>query len=146
LIIGTINCRPNHIDSPPVHFPKWRLRYRPYIAIARQFSLTHDQDNKSLKDIAREKNETNPSQLGDPVSLKAEAADSKPTPDDTGAKSDKDGGEKKTLKQKAEEKLKSNPSALGDPVSLKAETSDTEVTADDRGARGTSKNSGKPKI
>jgi hypothetical protein len=102
------------------------------------------QDNKSLKDIAREKNDKNPSQLGDPVSLKAEAADSKPTPDDTGAKSDKDDG--KTLKQKAEEKLKTNPSALGDPVSLKAETSDTEVTADDRGARGTSKNSGKPKM
>ena len=80
------------------------------------------------------------------MSLKAETSDSKPTPDDTGAKSDKDNGGNKTLKQKAEEKLKSNPSALGDPVSLKAETSDTEVTADDRGARGTSKSSGKPKI
>ena len=109
-----------------------------------RFPLTLQRDNKSLKDIAREKNDKNPSQLGDPVSLKAEAADSKPTPDDTGAKSDENNG--KTLKQKAEEKLKNNPSALGDPVSLKAETSDTEVTADDRGARGTSKNSGKPKM
>jgi hypothetical protein len=102
--------------------------------------LTHQQDNKSLKDIAKE----NPTQIGDPVSLKAETADSKPTPDDTGAKGD---GEKQTLKQKAEEKLKSNnPTMLGDPVSLKAETSDTEPTADDRGALGTSKSSGQPKM
>jgi hypothetical protein len=101
------------------------------------YPLTHPQSNKSLKDIAKE----NPTQIGDPVSLKAETADSKP--DDTGAKGD---GEKKTLKQKAEEKLKTNPSMLGDPVSLKAETSDTEVTADDRGALGTSKSSGKPKM
>jgi hypothetical protein len=145
-LIRTICCRPINIDSPPVHFSKWRLQYNFSSQSTRNPPLTHTQDNKSLKDIAREKNEKNPSQLGDPVSLKAEAADSKPTPDDTGAKSDKDDGEKKTLKQKAEEKLKSNPTALGDPVSLKAETSDTEVTADDRGARGTSKNSGKPKI
>ena len=94
------------------------------------------QDNKSLASITREKNSKDPSQIGDPVSLKAETSDSKPTPDDTGAKSDSGNA---TLKQKAEEKLKNNPSALGDPVSLKAETSDTEVTKDDRGARGTGK-------
>jgi len=80
------------------------------------------------------------------VSLKAETSDNKPTPDDTGAKSGKDGGEKKTLKQKAEEKLKTNPTMLGDPVSLKAETSNSEPTADDRGALETSKSSGKPKM
>lgn len=119
---------------------------KPSFQTTQTLPLTHQQDNKSLKDIALEENDKNPSQLGDPVSLKAEAADSKPTPDDMGAKADKDSGEKKTLKQKAEEKLKTNPTALGDPVSLKAETSDTEVTADDRGARGTSGNSGKPKI
>lgn len=96
-----------------------------------------DNNKKSLKDLAKE----NPTQIGDPVSLKAETSDTKPTPDDTGAL-----GEKQTLKQKAEEKLKTNPTMLGDPVSLKAETSDTEPTADDRGALGTSKSSGKPKM
>jgi hypothetical protein len=98
---------------------------------------------KSLKDLAKE----NPTQLGDPVSLKAETSDTRPTPDDTGALNDnKASGGGKTLKQRAEEKLKTNPTMLGDPVSLKAETSDTEPTADDRGALGTSKNSGKPKM
>lgn len=77
--------------------------------------------------------------------MRAETSDTKPTPDDTGAKGS-NGDDGKSLKQKAEEKLKTNPSALGDPVSLKAETPDTEVTGDDRGAQGTSKNSGKPKI
>jgi hypothetical protein len=104
--------------------------------------IPSSQNNKSLKDLAKE----NPTQIGDPVSLKAETSNSKPTPDDTGAKGDKESGEKKTLKQKAEEKLKTNPTMLGDPVSLKAETSDTEPTADDRGALGTSKSSGKPKM
>jgi hypothetical protein len=119
---------------------KWRLRSVAYIyTVCPAYQLTYHQNNKSLKDIAKE----NPTQIGDPVSLKAETADSKPTPDDTGAKGD---GEKKTLKQKAEEKLKTDPSMLGDPVSLKAETSDNEVTADDSGALGTSKSSGKPKM
>lgn len=100
------------------------------------------QNNKSLKDVAQE----NPSQLGDPVSLKAETSNTKPTADDTGAKAGKGGNEKQTLKQKAEEKLKTNPTMIGDPVSLKAETSDSEPTADDRGALETSKSSGKPKM
>ncbi|KAL1586873.1 hypothetical protein WHR41_04194 [Cladosporium halotolerans] len=100
-------------------------------------------DNKSLSSLARAKNESNPSQLGDPVSLRAETSDTKPTPDELGAKSDQSD---KSLKQRAQAKLQSNPSQLGDPVSLKAETSDTEVTGDDRGARGTSKTSGKPKM
>ncbi|KAF7185061.1 hypothetical protein HII31_13684 [Pseudocercospora fuligena] len=90
---------------------------------------------KSLKDSARD----NPSQLGDPVSLKAETSKTEPTEQDRPNKNDGDG---KTLKQKAEEKLKKNPSAIGDPVSLKAETSDNEPTDQDRGA----KSSGKPKI
>ena len=120
---------PSVQTSPPLNLPNQTSPLTP-----------HQDNNKSLKTIALEKNDNNPSQLGDPVSLKAETADSHPTPDDTGAK---DGGEKKTLKQKIEEKLKTNPSALGDPVSLKAETSDTEVTADDRGAKGTS---GKSKL
>lgn len=92
------------------------------------------QDNKSLKQIADEKNKTNPSQLGDPVSLKAEISSTKPTKDDLGAKGEGGKGEK-TLKERAQEKMDSgNPSQLGDPVSLKAETSDSEPTPDDRGA------------
>lgn len=112
------------------------------------------QDNKSLKQIANEKNEKNPSQLGDPVSLRAETSDTKPTPDDLGAKKGNNdhtanGKGEKTLKQRAEEKLDKNPSQLGDPVSMKAETSNTEVTRDDRGALPDGvdgKNKGKPKL
>ncbi|KAK4636314.1 hypothetical protein CLAFUW4_01714 [Fulvia fulva] len=95
-------------------------------------------DKKSLKEIAQD---SNPSQLGDPVSLKAETSNTEPTDQDRGAK----GGEK-SLKQIAEDKMKTNPTQLGDPVSLKAETSDTEPTNDDRGARGPTKSSGKPKM
>ncbi|KAF2764645.1 hypothetical protein EJ03DRAFT_301679 [Teratosphaeria nubilosa] len=96
-------------------------------------------NQKSLKDL---KNETNPSQLGDPVSLKAETSDNQPTDQDRPNKAP----EKRSLKEIAQDKMETNPSMLGDPVSLKAETSNTEPTADDRGALGTSKNSGKPKI
>ena len=41
---------------------------------------------KSLKQVAEEKLKTNPSMLGDPVSLKAEKGESEPTGDDRGAK------------------------------------------------------------
>ena len=41
--------------------------------------------HKSLKDLAQDKLEKNPSQLGDPVSLKAETSDSHPTEQDRGA-------------------------------------------------------------
>nr|POE47566.1 hypothetical protein CFP56_00897 [Quercus suber] len=81
---------------------------------------------KSLKSLA----EKNPTQIGDPVSLKAETSSTEPTKDD---KPNKQGGEK-SLKDIAQDKLKKNPSALGDPVSLKAETSNSEPTPDDRGA------------
>lgn len=87
------------------------------------------------------KDTANPSQLGDPVSLKAETSDRIPAESEKGAASAKS----ESLKEKAEKSLKSNPSALGDPVSLKAETSDTEPTKDDRGALG-SRNPGKPKM
>lgn len=41
---------------------------------------------KSLKDIAQQKiNKGNPSQLGDPVSLKAETSNNEPTDQDRGA-------------------------------------------------------------
>ncbi|MCJ1436654.1 hypothetical protein MMC27_006035 [Xylographa pallens] len=94
---------------------------------------------KKLKDLAL----ANPTQLGDPVSLKAEAADSEPTDQDRGARSSPSTGGSgsrsepsdpqplKSLKQLAKE----NPTQLGDPVSLKAETADSEPTEHDRGAR-----------
>jgi len=41
---------------------------------------------KSLKQVAEEQLKTNPSMLGDPVSLKAEKGESEPTGDDRGAK------------------------------------------------------------
>jgi hypothetical protein len=82
---------------------------------------------KSLKDTAKD----NPTQLGDPVSLKAETSSTEPTEKDRPAKSSQKGGDgHKSLKDLAKE----NPTQLGDPVSLKAETSDTEPTENDRGA------------
>ncbi|KAL3423632.1 hypothetical protein PVAG01_05379 [Phlyctema vagabunda] len=118
---------------------------------------------KTLRETALQTNKTNPSQLGDPVSLKAETADSEPTNQDRGASSSSssslkdeikkvapaptegdtdgrgisagaNGGGHKTLRQRAMQKLDENPSQLGDPVSLKAETSNSEPTSDDRGA------------
>ncbi|KAI8280206.1 hypothetical protein K4K56_012330 [Colletotrichum sp. SAR 10_98] len=98
----------------------------------------------------------NPSQLGDPVSLKAEVSKLVPTEGDQGAQSsggasNKKGGvlgaknsdgspvqdkEKKRLKQIAEENNEAgNPSQLGDPVSLKAETSSTEPGGEADGQR-----------
>ncbi|KAH0432488.1 hypothetical protein CcaCcLH18_06395 [Colletotrichum camelliae] len=100
----------------------------------------------------------NPSQLGDPVSLKAEVSKLVPTEGEQGAQqqssggaSDKKGGvlgakdsdgspvqdkEKKRLKQIAEENNEAgNPSQLGDPISLKAETSSTEPGGEADGQR-----------
>lgn len=72
----------------------------------------------------------NPSQIGDPVSLKAETSASQPTEND---KPNEDKGEQhKTLKEVAQDSLRENPSALGDPISLKAETSESEPTENDR--------------
>ncbi|KAI1323562.1 hypothetical protein F5Y16DRAFT_336329 [Xylariaceae sp. FL0255] len=89
--------------------------------------------------------DANPSQLGDPISLKAEASDNVPTDDAKGAGSSSsntpssdssssppparspDGGKDETLREKASKKLhgpEANPSQLGDPISLKNETSD----------------------
>ncbi|KAH9823686.1 hypothetical protein Tdes44962_MAKER04538 [Teratosphaeria destructans] len=98
--------------------------------------LTSKQNQKSLKDL---KKETNPSQLGDPVSLKAETSDNQPTDQDRPNKAP----EKRSLKEIAQDKMETNPSMLGDPVSLKAETSNTEPTADDRGALGTTSKNNK---
>ncbi|KAI1415078.1 hypothetical protein F5Y13DRAFT_157783 [Hypoxylon sp. FL1857] len=97
----------------------------------------------------------NPSQLGDPISLKAEQSDYVPTEEERGAaetsqfsSNDTDDGrikneglkkgDNETLREKAAKKLhgpEANPSQLGDPISLKAETTD-DVPADrEKGAR-----------
>lgn len=100
--------------------------------------------------------DANPSQLGDPVSLKAETSEHIPKPAEAGAQgnssssssssestsaqtartsSSRAGGE--TLREKATKKLKgpnANPSQLGDPISLKAETSDNVPKPSEEGA------------
>lgn len=97
--------------------------------------------------------DANPSQLGDPVSLKAETSDTIPKPDEAGAgssssssssssspgtqKAGRRGGE--TLREKATKKLKgpdANPSQLGDPISLKAEAVDHVPAPSEEGAHG----------
>lgn len=89
--------------------------------------------DKSLKEKALEKLGTNPTQIGDPTSVKAETSDKNPTPEEGGA-AKKD---HKSLKDLAKE----NPTMLGDPVSLKAEKSDSEPTDEDRGASKTKRQS-----
>lgn len=73
---------------------------------------------KRLKDLA------NPTQLGDPVSLKAEAADSHPTDDDLGAQSSQPSPQPSDSAQNNEKpslsKLAKN-TTIGDPISLESE-------------------------
>ena len=106
---------------------------------------------KSLKRTAEDKLKSNPSALGDPVSLKSETSDRNPTEDESGCNSnstspsdDKTSNLKASehdldqkpdkSKQSLKELAESNATMLGDPVSLKAETSDSEPTENDRGA------------
>ncbi|KAI0466660.1 hypothetical protein F4859DRAFT_518913 [Xylaria cf. heliscus] len=86
----------------------------------------------------------NPSQLGDPISLKAENSDTVPTDEEDGARpsssspSNPQGSGGETLREKAAKKLNgpdANPSQLGDPVSLKNETSPGVPTDSERGAK-----------
>ncbi|MCJ1385360.1 hypothetical protein MMC17_008482 [Xylographa soralifera] len=101
---------------------------------------------KRLKDLA------NPSQLGDPVSLKAEAADSEPTDEDRGAKSSTSPSGSESASKSSnprpsrslKELAKENPTQLGDPVSLKAETANSEPTEHDRGASSPSSRADSP--
>ncbi|KAI1076223.1 hypothetical protein F5B20DRAFT_337631 [Whalleya microplaca] len=98
----------------------------------------------------------NPSQLGDPISLKAEQSDNVPTDGEQGAqrtspsssfgnsRNSSYGADKKqthkgseSLREKAAKKLHgpdANPSQLGDPISLKAETSDRLPVEREEGA------------
>jgi hypothetical protein len=106
--------------------------------------------DKSLKESAK----SNPTALGDPVSLKAEKSDTSPTEQDRpnkstrGIESDKpnqnqsaqnptlqpSGKHNESLKEVAKKNLgqaeKGNRSMIGDPVSLKAETSDRDPVTD----------------
>ncbi|KAI0203549.1 hypothetical protein F4808DRAFT_417100 [Astrocystis sublimbata] len=92
----------------------------------------------------------NPSQLGDPISMKAETSDYAPTDEEDGIRSSssrslsspsstsgrKAGGEE-TLREKAAKKLNgpdANPSQLGDPISMKNETTAGVPTDSERGA------------
>ncbi|KAI0853482.1 hypothetical protein F5Y00DRAFT_102094 [Daldinia vernicosa] len=88
--------------------------------------------------------DANPSQLGDPISIKAEQSNTIPTKQEGGAidasespsrdskQSSKNSkgnanGDGETLREKATKEPQgpnANPSQLGDPISLKAETSD----------------------
>ncbi|KAI4176595.1 MAG: hypothetical protein LQ343_000886 [Gyalolechia ehrenbergii] len=101
----------------------------------KEFHTSFRNSKKKLKDVA------NPTQLGDHVSLKAEAADTSPTNQDRGAQSpptsghqpseNKDqGGDRPSLS-----KL-SRDTTIGDPVSIESEevaqTSDTETLSRDK--------------
>ncbi|KAI0509101.1 hypothetical protein F5B22DRAFT_649377 [Xylaria bambusicola] len=94
----------------------------------------------------------NPSQLGDPISVKAESSDTVPTDDEGGAASqsssklpsqarterNQKGGQGERLREKAAKKLNgpdANPSMLGDPISLKNETTPGVPTDSEKGAR-----------
>ncbi|KAI1772047.1 hypothetical protein F4818DRAFT_427441 [Hypoxylon cercidicola] len=99
--------------------------------------------------------DANPSQPGDPISMKAEQSDNVPTEGERGAhespqpssnnkdktgKTDENGernGDGESLREKAMKKLhgpNANPSQLGDPISLKAETSDKIPAGSEEGA------------
>lgn len=95
----------------------------------------------TLREKAMKKIQGNPSQLGDPISIKAETSDYVPTEDAEGAASTSSGGDErkegKTLREKAAEKLNgpdANPTQLGDPVSLKNETSPGVPVDSEKGA------------
>ncbi|KAI0097911.1 hypothetical protein GGR51DRAFT_454969 [Nemania sp. FL0031] len=91
---------------------------------------------ESLREKASKKvrgPDANPTQLGDPISLKAETSDYVPTEDEGGGElpspsASLEGGKNKrgTLREKVAKKLNgpdANPTQLGDPISLKNETS-----------------------
>ncbi|TGJ82037.1 hypothetical protein E0Z10_g6715 [Xylaria hypoxylon] len=89
--------------------------------------------------------DANPSQLGDPISLKAENSDNVSTDEEKGASSPSSSPSAKsrsskgeTLREKAAKKLNgpdANPSQLGDPISLKNETSPGVPVDSERGAK-----------
>lgn len=121
-------------------------------------SSTSPPSGETLREKASKKlhgPDANPSQLGDPISLKAETSEHVPKPVEAGARGNKSSSSSteptsahkpgssntnssgETLREKATKKLKgpnANPSQLGDPVSLKAETSDNVPAPSEEGA------------
>lgn len=85
----------------------------------KEYHTSFGNEKKKLKDTV------NPTQLGDHVSLKAEAPDSEPTDQDGGAHSDMKTGEKRpTSAQETERPSLSKlakDTTIGDPVSLESE-------------------------
>lgn len=84
--------------------------------------------------------------MGDPVSLKAETADSSPTDQDKGSESSQSSRneDSKRSKKSLKDLAKENPTMLGDPVSLKAEKADSSPTDQDRGAQSSKASASKP--
>lgn len=91
--------------------------------------------------------DANPSQLGDPISMKAETSSFVPEGEEgtqsqgSAVQKDEGYGSKGNLDDKLREKAVkavkgqgANPTQLGDPVSGKAETSDLVPTEEDEGA------------
>jgi hypothetical protein len=89
----------------------------------------------SLKSKAQESLKSNPSALGDPISIKAETAPSEHDLDADQKNEKATPGQPKDGKKPLKELAKENPTMLGDPVSLKAETSDRIPKPEEAGAR-----------
>ncbi|EHY60372.1 hypothetical protein HRR83_000132 [Exophiala dermatitidis] len=123
--------------------------------------MANDNDTNTNKNPLKEAAKSNPTALGDPVSLKAEISNSSPTKGDrpgetTGSDKNQNkqnqtqnSSEKKSLKDVAEQDLDQakkgnrNRSMLGDPVSLKAEKSDGEDPVKDDEMGGVTGNKGR---
>ncbi|OJD36210.1 uncharacterized protein BKCO1_1200024 [Diplodia corticola] len=102
--------------------------------------LSKHQTQPPLRQLAAEKlhgKGSNPSQLGDPISLKAETSNSWPT---GGNPSARGGSTAFSLSDAAKRTM------LGDPVSLKAETVDTEPADHDNGPSGSGGSAQKSKL
>ncbi|KAL1618667.1 hypothetical protein SLS54_007103 [Diplodia seriata] len=102
--------------------------------------LSKHQTQPPLRQLAAEKlhgKGSNPSQLGDPISLKAETSNSWPTGEDAKPRG---GSTSFSLSDAAKKTM------LGDPVSLKAETVNTEPADHDNGPSGSRGSSQKSKL
>lgn len=102
--------------------------------------LSKHQSQPPLRQLAAEKlhgHGSNPSQLGDPVSLKAETSNTSPTDQDLGARS----GSASNAKPTSSLSDAAKKTMLGDPVSLKAETADKDPVDHDNGPSGGNGNS-----
>lgn len=110
----------------------------------REFHSTFRNEKKKLKDTA------NPTQLGDHVSLKAEAADSTPTDQDKGSQSSQSSSSPETASSAATQKEEkpslsklAKDTTIGDPVSLESEEVQ-EVPDGDKATNDSSQQSKEP--